>query len=479
MEKAKSDVDKVSDVMATLLSGIFPFQPNFSAKSNSCIVAPQVIGSHIKNFNISINTKDEQCHNNNNEEQKQETEHLLIEESQRSLKSYLKKNYSYLHEGAINESEEGLLRMLPVIKAAQIVDLSACGLSLCSCDLLSSALSSSMIQELDLSLKPITDAGLQSLCKGLALSKVHTLRLRSCGLTEAGAESLSSLLSSSHCELKSLDLSDNDCGDRGVQILSQGLSSARCPLQVLNLSLCRVSERGCMFLASALNRSDLKELDLSFNHPGESGVQLLTALKDDPLCSLHQLSVEKCGEPRIGPGPMKYLVSLSLDPDTAHKDLSLSNQNLSAIRELNPPAPSSSDRFGFWTQVLCTRGFTGRCYFEVEFCGRVCVGVASKHMSRQGEGPESRLGQNPRSWGLNCNKDGYKAVHNGLVTPVPGPLHSSRLGVFLDFCEGKLSFFSVREGELKHIFTFFKSNFTEPLYPAFHLAFIGASIHLR
>ncbi|KAK7913409.1 hypothetical protein WMY93_013620 [Mugilogobius chulae] len=263
--------------------------------------------------------------------------------------------------------------------------LSGCGLSEHSCVCLSSVLGSSLIQELDLSFNHITDRGLHSLCNGLAHSKVQTLRLKGCGLGEPGAQSLSSLLSSDQCEIKSLDLSDNDFGDRGVQCLSEGLSSPHCPLEALNVSLCRVSERGCMFLASALNCGVLRELDLSYNHPGQSGVQLLTALMDDPLCSLNKLSAGGCGDSRIRPGPRKYAVGLTLDPNTAHKDLSLSAQNRTATRGLNPAGPKLPEKFDFWTQVLCTQGLTGRCYWEVEFNGRSCVGVAYKRMCRKGE----------------------------------------------------------------------------------------------
>uniref|UniRef100_A0A3B4AU43 B30.2/SPRY domain-containing protein n=1 Tax=Periophthalmus magnuspinnatus TaxID=409849 RepID=A0A3B4AU43_9GOBI len=388
--------------------------------------------------------------------------------SDEELKTFELGNYA--------RSEEGLLRMLPVIKAAQIVNLSGCGLCVRSCHALSSVLSTATIQEIDLSLNLITDSGVDSLCSCLPHSRVHTLRLQGCGVGEAGAGSLSSLLSLPQCSLKSLDLSDNDCGDGGVQRLSEGLSAQHCPLEVLKLSLCRVTERGCMLLASALNGSVLTELDLSYNHPGQGGVRLLTTLRDDPLCSLNKLSVEKCGESRLGPGPKKYAVDLTLDPNTSHKDLSLSNQNRAAKRGLNPAGPNPKERFDFWAQVLCVQGLRGRSYWETEVDGRVCVGVAYKHMHRKGEGTESRLGQNDRSWGLNCNRDGFKAVHRGVVTPVPVPLNN-RIGIFLDFCEGKLSYFSVLEGELRHIFTF-KANFTDPVYPAFHLAWVGSSVQL-
>uniref|UniRef100_A0A8C6WYY3 Uncharacterized protein n=1 Tax=Neogobius melanostomus TaxID=47308 RepID=A0A8C6WYY3_9GOBI len=379
--------------------------------------------------------------------------------------------------GNYARSEEGLRRMLPVIKAAQIANLSACMLTESSCDRLSSLLSSSQIQQLDLSFNHISDAGLHKLCGAIRDSPIHTLRLKGCGLTELGAASLSSLLSDAQCKLKCLDVSDNDCGDEGVQRLSEALNSPHCGLEVLGLSLCRVTERGCTFLASALNGSVLKELDLSYNHPGPAGLQLLRVLVEDPHCSLSKISVKECGESRIGPGPKKYAVKLTLDPSTAHKDLSLSDGNRKATRELNPALPVPNERFSFWNQVLCTQGLTGRCYWETEVDGRTCVGVAYAHMPRKAEGAESRLGQNESSWGLNCNREGFKAAHNGVVTAVPGSLKSNRIGVLLDWRVGKLSFFGFHEGELFHIFTF-EANFTLPVFPAFHLAWIGASIHL-
>ena len=58
-----------------------------------------------------------------------------------------------------------------------------------------------------------------------------------------------------------------------------------------SLSGCLVTEEGCASLASALrsNPSHLRELDLSYNHPGDSGVKLLK----DPRCKLDTLRYEQ------------------------------------------------------------------------------------------------------------------------------------------------------------------------------------------
>uniref|UniRef100_A0A4W6FA40 SPRY-associated domain-containing protein n=1 Tax=Lates calcarifer TaxID=8187 RepID=A0A4W6FA40_LATCA len=91
-------------------------------------------------------------------------------------------------------------------------------------------------------------------------------------------------LSSQSSSLRDLDLSHNDLQDSGVKMLSVGLESPHCSLETLSLSGCLISEEGCSSLVSALssNPSHLRELDLSYNHPGDSGVKLLSAGLEDP-----------------------------------------------------------------------------------------------------------------------------------------------------------------------------------------------------
>ncbi len=62
-------------------------------------------------------------------------------------------------------------------------------------------------------------------------------------------------------------------------------------LFVSRLSGCMVTEEGCGYLSSALssNPSHLRELDLSYNHPEPSGVQLLKHRLEDPNYKLEIL----------------------------------------------------------------------------------------------------------------------------------------------------------------------------------------------
>ncbi|XP_051275753.1 NLR family CARD domain-containing protein 3 isoform X2 [Dicentrarchus labrax] len=131
--------------------------------------------------------------------------------------------------------------------------------------------------------------------------------LSCCDLSEKSCEALSSVLSSQSSSLRELDLSDNDLQDLGVKLLSAGLESQHCTLETLRLLGCMVTEEGCAFLGSALssNPSHLKELDLSYNHPGDPGVKLLSARLEDPHWRLDTLRMEHGGEQRLKPGLRK------------------------------------------------------------------------------------------------------------------------------------------------------------------------------
>ncbi|XP_049335157.1 NLR family CARD domain-containing protein 3-like [Astyanax mexicanus] len=115
--------------------------------------------------------------------------------------------------------------------------------------------------------------------------------LASCNLGVKACESLGSVLNLINSPLMELDLSNNDLHDSGVELLSDGLMSSHCKLQILRLSGCMITEKGCFSLASALilNPFHLKELDLTYNHPEESGVRLLSARLEDPHCKLKAL----------------------------------------------------------------------------------------------------------------------------------------------------------------------------------------------
>ncbi|XDV16934.1 hypothetical protein PO909_016429 [Leuciscus waleckii] len=150
-------------------------------------------------------------------------------------------------------------------------------------------MSEEALDELDLKKYNTSDEGRRRLLP--AVINCRKALLAGCNLTAQCCESLSSAVQSSYCVLRELDLSNNDLQDSGVKLLSDGLKRPICQLKILKLSGCMVTEEGCGYVSSALssNPSHLRELDLSYNHPGQSGDQLLSDKLKDPNCSLQIL----------------------------------------------------------------------------------------------------------------------------------------------------------------------------------------------
>ncbi|XP_067101600.1 NLR family CARD domain-containing protein 3-like [Osmerus mordax] len=369
-------------------------------------------------------------------------------------------------------SEEGLIRLLPVVKASHTAILKGCQLTKAS------VLSCSHLKELDLSENFLQDTGVELLSTylGSPHCKLETLRLQCCSLTKQSCKVLATVLSLNSSHLKELDLSDNELQDSGVQLLSEGLGCTRCKLDTLKLSFCRITEVGCAHLASALNSNPdfLREVDLSFNH---HRVRMLSALLKDPRCRLEKLCLDGCAELRVNPGPQRYAREFTLDLNTAHTDLSLSEGNTRVVRGTEQLYPDHSDRFDFWRQVFCLEGISARCYWEVEWSVKATIGVAYRRMCRKGEGCDSWLGQNDASWSLDCSSGGYSVCHNKKTVSITVPHISSRIGLYLDWPAGKLSFYKVSSGTLTHLHSF-HTTFTERLYPGFRLGWIKSSVAL-
>ncbi|XP_036414744.1 NACHT, LRR and PYD domains-containing protein 12-like [Colossoma macropomum] len=358
----------------------------------------------------------------------------------------------------------------------KILRLDRCGLTTSSCENLSSTLQSESLSlaELDLSNNDLQDSGVELLFAGLKNShcKLEILRLDRCGLTTSSCENLSSALQTVNSSLKELDLSKNDLQDSGVELLSAGLKNSHCKLEILRLCGCMVTDEGCSSLASAVksNLSHLRELDLTYNHPGKSGLKLLSGLLEDPHCKLEKIQVDHGGKIRIKPGLKKYAVSLTLDPNTVYSHLSLSERNRK-VEDVGEDQlyPDHPDRFDCWSQVLSVESLTGCCYWEVQWSRWVYISVSYRGIRRKGGSDDCGFGFNNHSWSLECNKNRYTVYHNKQRTDLPAPPSpSNRVGVYLDWGSGTLSFYTIPPNThtLTHLHTL-TTTFTEPLYAGF------------
>ncbi|ROL51892.1 NLR family CARD domain-containing protein 3 [Anabarilius grahami] len=333
-------------------------------------------------------------------------------------------------------------------------------------------ISDEVLDEFDLKKYNTSDEGKRRLIP--AVLNCRKALLAGCHLTDQFCKSLSSCLQSSNSSLREVDLSNNDLQDSGVKLLSDGLKSSHCRLNILRLSGCMVTEKGCCYLASALssNPSHLRELDLSYNHPGQSLVMLVS----DPNYRLDKLNVDHGGEIRITAGLQKYACDLTLDLNTANIHLALSERNRKVTHvEEEQSYPDHPERFDVLPQVLCRESLSGRCYWEAEWSGWADISMMYKGISRRGKSDDCWFGYNEKSWRLNCLKNTFTVRHNNKSTYVSVPSHhSNRVGVYLDWPAGTLSFYSVSETHtLTHLHTL-NSTFTEPLYAGFGVYFSGS-----
>uniref|UniRef100_A0A3B3CP83 Si:dkey-46i9.6 n=1 Tax=Oryzias melastigma TaxID=30732 RepID=A0A3B3CP83_ORYME len=163
----------------------------------------------------------------------------------------------------------------------------------------------------------------------------------------------------------------------------------------------------------------------------------------------------------------KYSVYVTLDPDTANPWLQLS-QDRRQVRHLGAwqDLPDHPDRFDTVVIVLGREGFTsGRHYWEVQVGDKDdwYIGVARSSVNRKGR---ISVSTSQGYWALALKKgQGYRV---STAPPLQLSLESKpkRVGVYVDFEEGQVSFYDVKART--HIYTF-EATFTERIQPFFYL----------
>ncbi|KAI5099338.1 finTRIM family, member 14 [Silurus meridionalis] len=157
---------------------------------------------------------------------------------------------------------------------------------------------------------------------------------------------------------------------------------------------------------------------------------------------------------------------LTLDPNTAHRKLVLSENN----REVTHVKKKQNcfehpERFDHWVQVLCRESVSRRCYWEVEWNGNnMYIAVAYKEIGRKGGSIECAFGRNSQSWSLRCCSSSVSFLHDDITTKLQGSV-SSRIGVHVDHSAGTLSFYSI--SDVMRLLHRVHTTFTQPLYAGF------------
>ncbi|XP_065138058.1 uncharacterized protein [Paramisgurnus dabryanus] len=156
----------------------------------------------------------------------------------------------------------------------------------------------SHLRDLDLSDSKLTDSGVKLISDVLKNPdcKLKILNLNKCHITDEGCVALTSALRSNTSHLTHLTLAMNNLRDSGVKLISDVLKNLDCKLEILNFYKCDITDEGCVALTSALrlNPSHLTYLNLSQNKLRDSGVKLISDVLKNPDCKLEILKLERC-----------------------------------------------------------------------------------------------------------------------------------------------------------------------------------------
>ncbi|XP_045924498.1 neoverrucotoxin subunit beta-like [Micropterus dolomieu] len=180
-----------------------------------------------------------------------------------------------------------------------------------------------------------------------------------------------------------------------------------------------------------------------------------------------------------------YSCDLTLDSDTVNGYLTLSEGNKKATYGALQTYPDHPERFDSNPQVMCKDRLKGQHYWEVEWSvmsiPSVYIGVAYNVIERKSMDEQSQLGNNTISWCFGQRASEEKelhAYHNGDAGKLDFPSGCSRVGVFLDWPAGTLSYYRVSSDSLSNLYTF-KTTFTEPVYPCFWAGKQSNYVYLR
>jgi len=155
-------------------------------------------------------------------------------------------------------------------------------------------------------------------------------------------------------------------------------------------------------------------------------------------------------------------VKVTLDADLAHPRLIVSDDGKQVKYGDRNAVDEGEHRFDEYLGVLGKDGFSsGSFYFEVQVKGQTWwdLGVARESVDRKGW-----IGLSPDKgyWTVRRRVKSYWALESQSVSLSLG-VDPQRIGVFVDYEEGLVSFYEVES--MSHIYTFTGQSFNEKLFP--------------
>ncbi|EMP25898.1 Erythroid membrane-associated protein [Chelonia mydas] len=162
---------------------------------------------------------------------------------------------------------------------------------------------------------------------------------------------------------------------------------------------------------------------------------------------------------------LKLAVNFTLDPDTAHPELILSEDQKSVYHgDIRQNLPNNPERFDYSAIVLGSERFTaGKHYWEVEVKDKTNwdLGVCLENVDRK----KKIIASPTKGYWVIVQRAGgtYKALTEDRIS-ITVKVKPKQIGIFLDCGEGKVSFYNVTDGSQMYTFN---AKFTRPVRPFF------------
>ncbi|XP_026092412.1 E3 ubiquitin-protein ligase TRIM39-like [Carassius auratus] len=160
-------------------------------------------------------------------------------------------------------------------------------------------------------------------------------------------------------------------------------------------------------------------------------------------------------------------VDVTLDPDTANPYLIVSDDGKQVSHgDIKQDVPENPKRFDDVLCVLAKQGFnSGRFYYEVQVKEKTewGLGVVRESVNRKGDitlTPENGF------WTVILRNENQYAACDDPPVSFSLKVKPEKVGVFVDYEEGLVSFYDVESRS--HIYSFTGQTFTDKLYPYFN-----------